>query len=163
MYLYKTWWFFSFISLFVDKWFLCCSASCPCLTSSTSVLLNILEGQDRFRCFQVRIFIIFSFFQSSVYHNYPKHKHFNGSNPRYHPVSFINKQTNNYPSLVPSIAVRGDRWWGLPRSRTCLCCRGGRSLVETGLGVGDSSSTEALWCGVLEPAYRPERQTKLIQ
>lgn len=70
-----------------------------------------------------------------------------------------------HPSRVPSMAARGDRWWGLPRSRSSRCCRDDRSAAgaETRLGVGDRSSTEALWWWLLEPLYRPDVQTELIQ
>lgn len=70
-----------------------------------------------------------------------------------------------HPSRVPSMAARGDRWWGLPRSRSSRCCRDDRSAAEAEarFGVGDRSSTEAPWWWLLEPLYRPDVQTELIQ
>lgn len=64
-----------------------------------------------------------------------------------------------HPLVTPSMAASGDRWRGLPRSRSSRWCRVGRSMTEAEFGVGDRSSTEAPWWGVLEPAYSPERQT----
>lgn len=70
-----------------------------------------------------------------------------------------------HPSRVPSMAARGDRWWGLPRSRSSRCCRDDRSAAEAEarFGVGDRSSTEVLWWWLLEPLYRPDVQTQIIQ
>jgi len=61
-----------------------------------------------------------------------------------------------HPSRVFSRPDSGERWWGLPMSRSRRGCLGGRS------GPEESNSSGAPLCVVLEPAYRPGRQTKLM-
>lgn len=62
-----------------------------------------------------------------------------------------------HPSRVFSRPESGERWWGLPMSRSMRDCLGGRS------GPEESNSSGAPLCVVLEPAYRPGRQTKLMR
>lgn len=62
------------------------------------------------------------------------------------------------------MAASGDRWWGLPRSRSSRCCRPGRSVEEAEVEpvVAERSSAEEAWWVEPEPAYIPEPQMEVI-